>query len=70
MFALALHLAYLKQRYFLFGLFQLSMKLTSVGTFLPLYLLFRDCEIKSITNYGAFVEIAPGREVQLVSLNY
>lgn len=24
--------------------------------------VYRDCEIKSITNYGVFVEIAPGRE--------
>uniref|UniRef100_A0A803Q492 polyribonucleotide nucleotidyltransferase n=1 Tax=Cannabis sativa TaxID=3483 RepID=A0A803Q492_CANSA len=36
--------------------------------------IYRDCEIKSITNYGAFVEIAPGREglchVSELSSNY
>ncbi|XP_062113893.1 polyribonucleotide nucleotidyltransferase 1, chloroplastic isoform X2 [Humulus lupulus] len=36
--------------------------------------IYRNCEIKSITNYGAFVEIAPGREglchVSELSSNY
>lgn len=30
-----------------------------------MFLIIRNCEIKSIAPYGAFVEIAPGREVNL-----
>lgn len=33
-------------------------------------LLIRNCEIKSIAPYGAFVEIAPGREVHVILWRY